>query len=76
MLKRTFGTDHVPFSMDSLTALPANPIRSFDTFTQAADENADSRVRAGIHFRFSTEQGKALGRKVGSFIFKHHLRRR
>ena len=60
----------------SLTALPANPVRSFNTFTQAANENADSRVRAGIHFRFATEQGKALGRKVGSYIVKHHLQRR
>ena len=75
VLKRSFGTDRVPFSMDSLTALPANPVRSFNTFTQAADENADSRVRAGIHFRFSTEQGKALGRDVGRYIVKHHLRR-
>jgi hypothetical protein len=76
VLKRCFGTDHVPFSMKSLTALPANPVRSFNTFTQAANENADSRVRAGIHFRFATEQGKALGRTVGSYIVNHHLQRR
>jgi len=76
VLKRCFRTDHVPFSMESLTALPANPVRSFDTFTQAANENADSRVRAGIHFRFATEQGKALGRKVGSYIVTHYLQRR
>jgi len=76
VLKRCFGTDHVPFSMESLTALPANPVRSFNTFTQAANENADSRVRAGIHFRFATEQGKALGRTVGSYIVNHHLQRR
>jgi hypothetical protein len=62
--------------MDSLTALPANPVRSFNTFTQAANENADSRVRAGIHFRFATEQGKALGRKVGTYIVQHHLQPR
>jgi len=62
--------------MGSTTALPANPVRSFTTFTQAANENADSRVRAGIHFRFATEQGQALGRNVGSYIVKHHLRRR
>jgi hypothetical protein len=73
VLKRCFRTDHLPFSMESTTALPANPVRSFDTFTQAANENADSRVRAGIHFRFATEQGKALGRKVGSYIVTHHL---
>ena len=76
VLKRCFGTDHVPFSMESLTALPTNPVRSFNTFTQAANENADSRVRAGIHFRFATEQGKALGRTVGSYIVNHHLQRR
>jgi hypothetical protein len=76
VLKRSFRTDHVPFSMGSLTALPANPVRSFSTFTQAADENADSRVRAGIHFRFATEQGKALGRMVGTYIVNHHLQRR
>jgi hypothetical protein len=76
VLKRCFRTDHVPFSMGSLTALPANPVRSFNSFTQAVNENADSRVRAGIHFRFATEQGKALGRKVGTYIVQHHLRPR
>lgn len=76
VLKRSFGTDQVAFSMGSLTALPANPVRSFTTFTQASDENADSRVRAGIHFRFATEQGKTLGRDVGSYIVEHHLRSR
>ena len=76
VLKRSFGTDRVPFSMGSTTALPANPVRSFNTFTTAANENADSRVRAGIHFRTATEQGQALGRKVGSYIVKHHLRSR
>jgi hypothetical protein len=62
--------------MGSLTALPENPVRSFDTFTQAVNENADSRVRAGIHFRFSTEQGKMLGRRVSNYIIEHHLRSR
>jgi hypothetical protein len=76
VLKLCFKTDHVPFSMGSLTATPANSVRSFSTFTQAANENADSRVRAGIHFRFATEQGKALGRKVGSYIVSHYLRPR
>ena len=76
ILKRSFGTDRVPFAMGSLTALPRDPVRSFTTFTQAADENADSRVRAGIHFRFSTEQGQKLGRTVAGYIVEHHLRRR
>ena len=76
VLRRSFRTDRVPFSMGSTTALEADPVRSFTTFTQAADENADSRVAAGIHFRFATQQGMALGRSVGGYIVEHHLRRR
>jgi hypothetical protein len=76
VLKLCFGTDRVPFSMESTSALPESPVRSFDSFTQAASENADSRVRAGIHFRFATEQGKTLGRKVGSYIVRNHLQPR
>ena len=76
VLERSFGTDRVPFSMGSTTALPRDPVRSFDTFIQAADENAASRVTAGIHFRFSTEQGKQLGRTVGTYLVQHQLRRR
>lgn len=76
VLKRSFGTDRVSFTMGSLTALPADPLRSFSTFTEASDENADSRVRAGIHFRFATEEGKALGRNVGRYLVEHHLRSR
>ena len=58
VLERVFGTDHVPFSMDSTSALPANPVRSFTTFTQAADENADSRVWPHpLPFRDRARQG-------------------
>jgi hypothetical protein len=58
VLKRSFRTDHVPFSMESLTALPANPVRSFNTFTQAANENADSRVsRHPLPIRDRARQG-------------------
>lgn len=60
----------------ALAATTRSAQRSDDAFTEAADENAASRVMAGIHFRFSTEQGQALGRKVGSYLVKHYLRRR
>ena len=76
VLKRCLKTDRVPFSIDSLTALPENCVRSFNTFTQAANENANSRVKSRHPLPFATEQGKALGRTVGSYIVKHHLRPR
>ena len=66
--------DRTRFTFTSPSAEPANSARTFARFSQAADENADSRVRAGIHFRFATDAGQALGRRVGRWTVSHHLR--
>jgi hypothetical protein len=70
ILRRTFR-DGTRFTMDSATAPPDMPTRSFDSFSAAADECADSRVRLGFHFRYATDQGKRLGRKVALRIHQH-----
>ncbi|WP_270938154.1 vanadium-dependent haloperoxidase, partial [Falsiroseomonas oryzae] len=67
--------DATPFAFTSTTALPANPVRRFASFSDAADENADSRVMAGLHFRFACEAGLRLGTQVGTFALTHHLKR-
>jgi len=69
-----FFGDYSHFSMTSTTAFPAGAIRSFNSFTQAADENADSRVRVGIHFRFACEAGQKQGDKVGEWTLNNHLK--
>ncbi|MCC6410470.1 MAG: vanadium-dependent haloperoxidase [Saprospiraceae bacterium] len=66
--------DNMTFSMDSPTALPGTGMRSFASFSQAADENASSRVMAGIHFRFSCEAGQEMGNKVGQWIADTQLK--
>ena len=66
--------DNTSFSMTSPTAVPANSSRAFKSFSQASDENADSRVKAGIHFRFSCEAGQGLGNKIGEWTVANHLR--
>jgi hypothetical protein len=48
-------------------------VRTFKSFLAAADENADSRVSAGIHFRFACEAGQEMGNKIGEYIVKNHL---
>ena len=73
ILAHFFG-DHTGFSMTSSTGVPQNSIRSFRSFKQAADENADSRVMAGIHFRFATVAGQQLGDQIGHWTLKNHLR--
>lgn len=75
MLRRTFGNG-VHFTMDSTTAPPGMPTRSFPSFTAAASECADSRVRIGFHFRYATNEGLALGRALEKHVIEHHLRPR
>jgi hypothetical protein len=65
VLAHAFGRDQLKFTVASTSALAANPTREFKAFSDAARENADSRVKAGIHFRFATEEGLKLGRNVG-----------
>lgn len=65
--------DATPFTMPSPTAIPAGGTRSFQSFSQAAKENADSRVMAGIHFRFACDAGLELGKKIGNFVVAKHL---
>ncbi len=65
--------DNTAFSFSSPTALPGHDVRSFKSFSQAAKENAESRVMAGIHFRFSCEAGLEQGRQVGEWTLQHQL---
>jgi PAP2 superfamily len=73
VLKRFFETDNVSFSNCSLS-LPApeercggasEVLRSFESFTAAAEENGVSRIYIGIHFRKAVEEGIEHGRKIG-----------
>jgi hypothetical protein len=74
-LVEVFGDDPgEPMTMTSTTADPADPTRTWATFTQAAAENADSRVMVGIHTRQSVLDGEKQGRLVGHYVVHHRLR--
>ena len=82
MLKRVFGTDAVTFSVCSLSMpVPdercdgANEVlRSYSSFSQAADENGLSRILVGFHFRRAVEDGITHGRRIGKDAVTHLLR--
>jgi hypothetical protein len=40
-------------------------LRSYTSFSQAAAENAYSRILVGFHFRKATEEGNDYGHKIG-----------
>ena len=82
VLADTYG-DRYTFTMNTpevASAGPSSPrmrmepaTRSFDSFSAAAMECALSRVYLGIHFRYDSIAGNALGRNVGRFAVEHAL---
>jgi hypothetical protein len=81
VLKQVFGTDDVAFTACS-TSLAAGSrcndaaavIRSYEAFSQAADENAVSRIYIGIHFRRAVEEGLRHGRRIGEYAVQKFMR--
>ena len=83
-LRRFFGTDKIGFTFVSDefngvtkgndgNARPYMP-RSFSSFSQAEEENGQSRVYLGIHWAFDKTAGIAQGRQVADYIFDRAFR--
>src|SRR3954451_12528992 len=81
ILRRFYGTDNIAFTFvsDEFNGLtrdndgktrPYRP-RSFSNFSQAEEENGQSRIYLGIHWTFDKTQGIALGRRVADYVFDH-----
>ncbi len=47
------------------------PTRSFESFVQASQEAAISRLYGGIHYRMAIDEGVAQGRAVGEYVTTH-----
>jgi hypothetical protein len=81
VLKQVFGTDGVSFQgcgvklpAGSACGDPSPVLRSYSSFSQAATENALSRILIGFHFRKSIEEGTQYGRKIGERAATTYLR--
>jgi hypothetical protein len=75
VLEQAFGR-RLSFTMETTTAPPGMSTRRFDSFRAAAVECADSRVRLGWHFRYATDAGLVLGRRIARYTSTHSLRKR
>jgi hypothetical protein len=49
-------------------------LRHFSSFSQAADENALSRIYVGFHFRDAVTTGTRHGEKIGDWTVKRVMR--
>ena len=68
-LRDFFGTDDFTFG----TTNAAGVMRSFTSFSQAAQDIVDARVWSGTHFRNADEQGAATGRRVARWRERHYF---
>ncbi|PYL91633.1 MAG: chloroperoxidase [Verrucomicrobia bacterium] len=80
-IRRFYGTDHIGFTFvsDEFNGVtrdhngnvrPYMP-RSFLTLSQAEEENGQSRIYLGIHWRFDKVAGIRQGEKVADYVFNH-----
>jgi hypothetical protein len=51
------------------------PARSYNSFNEAAEEAAISRLYGGIHFRSAIDKGIAQGRCVGAEVAQLQFRK-
>src|SRR5262249_27838246 len=75
VLELFFETDHMSFSVTTTNPGPTvQDTRTYDRFSDAAQDVVDARIYEGIHFRFADEVGRKQGRQVAEFAFKNYLR--
>ena len=74
ILALVFGRDDIPFEHTWEGAGGAT--RSYVGFTAMADEQANSRIYGGIHFRFDNVAGQSAGRNVANYVFQNFMRPR
>lgn len=76
-LQLAFGGDDASFTAVWAGA-PGHPdvSRTYASFWQMAQDQADSRIFGGIHFRFESLASQASCPKVSEYVFKKYMRPR
>lgn len=80
-LRRFYGTDQIRFTFVSdefngVTRDNAGNVRpyiprTFSNFSEAEEENGQSRIYLGIHWSFDKTEGIAMGRRIADYVYDH-----
>ena len=81
ILRHFYGTDNIAFTivsdewngitMDNQGHVrPLRP-RTFNSLSEAEEENGQSRIYLGIHFAFDKNDGIDQGRRVADYVWRH-----
>jgi hypothetical protein len=85
ILRRFYKTDKISFTFvsDEFNGVTkdsngnARPLipRSFDSLSQAEEENGQSRIYLGIHWSFDKTEGIKQGRRIANYVFDHKFQK-
>jgi hypothetical protein len=68
-----FGTDQMNFLVYTTNAAAPQQPRTYDRFSDAAEDVVNVRVYQGIHFRPADIEGRKQGRLTAQWVFSHFL---
>ncbi|MEG5062839.1 phosphatase PAP2 family protein [Microcoleus sp. B3-A4] len=71
VMSSVFGSD---YGFGDRGDRSVNTLRTYENFTQAADESGMSRIYGGIHFMSANVDGLTTGRKVGNHVVQNFLK--
>ncbi len=73
VMRAFFGTDDITFTVGTDDPFAPNVERTFNSFTEAAWENAISRVYLGVHWIFDGVEGNRSGLALGDYVAMNFL---
>jgi hypothetical protein len=74
VLAKFFRGDRAEFSLTTSTVVPNNAVRTYHSFSDAAEACGSSRVWLGFHFRTAVRDGLREGDRIGKWA-SHSLAR-
>lgn len=73
ILEQFFGTDNITFTLGTDDGDAVGVERTFHSLSDAAWENAISRIFLGVHWRFDATAGNELGYDIGEYLFANFM---
>jgi len=74
IVRRFFDADKVTFKAHSTAPQAVPNERTYERFSDLADEVVEARIYLGIHFRFADTAARREGTRVATQAFNHFLR--
>jgi len=75
ILERSFGSDEVNFTIDSMVAGLTKPTFRYRKTGDFVKDVNNARVYGGMHYRSSVKDGSLLGKRVAKYIVSNYFRR-